>query len=224
VYLIKRVDLTVNTKSPYTHLFCYSKMSDCILVSGLSGTGKTTLAQYYSIKHGYVFVDGDSFYLKDKPQVTLSDGTAASNWDTADAIDWDSLNMYVKGQLKTNIVVLATFMPRIDMFEFAIFIHISLSFSDLNTRIYNAEDATRKCIAARIASKGYNTNRAQVRNEMMVREYVYPEYVYTTSVYKPNAILYVYRGDQRRTLVDLAQEFQEIVLASIPQRKIAVCF
>ena len=53
----------------------------CTILSGLSGSGKTTIGELFCAKNGWKFIDGDSFFLRDKPKVTLSNGEVASNWD-----------------------------------------------------------------------------------------------------------------------------------------------
>ena len=167
----------------------------CIVLSGLSGSGKTTLGLAYAKKWDYTFIDGDSFFKKEKPKVVLSNNILASNWDDEEAIDWDVLNKSVREQLKHNHVVLATFMPRIDLFTFRVFKHIRLSMG------YDEEE---KCILARRKSKHLNTREKIMRDELMVREYVYPKYLKMLK-YPTDGVIEVFDGDRRKSVERLVE-------------------
>lgn len=172
----------------------------CIVLSGLSGAGKTTLGMAYAKRYGYDFVDGDSFFLTQKPKVRLSDGSLASNWDDVKSIDWESLNRTVIEKLNHTNVILVTFMPRIDLFEFPVYRHI---------RLFVGNNQLEKCIEARRVSKKL-TNERIARDEMMVREYVYPEYL-RMSHYPCDGILLTYNGDIRKTLEQLLIELHNMI-------------
>jgi hypothetical protein len=123
---------------------------------------------------GRKFIDGDQFFLKIKPKVTLSNGEEASNWDTPDAVDWDRLNETVKEELSKGDVVLVTFLPMIERYEFIV---------DHHVRLTMGLEYTEKCIDARIISKkipitqgdGVKASRME-RDELMVKEFVIPLY------------------------------------------------
>ena len=177
-------------------------MYRCIVLSGLSGSGKSTLAQHFCSKFDWTFIEGDRFFLKNKPKVELSDGQSVSNWDTTEAIDWDSLNVEVTKQLKNNNVILATFLPRLDLFTFPVFRHIQLN---------TGTNPIEKCITARRVSKRLNTEAKQNRDELMVREYVYPEYIKTCSI-QTDAVIQVYKDEERRNIGELTEELLLLLL------------
>jgi hypothetical protein len=175
----------------------------CCLLSGLSGSGKTTLGRAWAEQQGWIFIDGDWFFHRNsagtvadpvagaKPRVRLSDGSTVSHWDTPEAIDWDALNQRVAVSLQSNHVVLVTFMPRLDLLTFPVTLHLHLSMGD---------HELERCIQARRASKPLDTAAKAARDELVVRELVYPEYL--RNCQQPvNDVIMVYYDDGRRKSV-----------------------
>lgn len=64
-----------------------------IFISGISTARKNDIAWALHQKlEKSVYVDQDNFLVKNKPKITLSDGTEESNWECVDAINWYSFN------------------------------------------------------------------------------------------------------------------------------------
>lgn len=174
----------------------------CILISGISGCGKTTVGQNLAtILPNTVFIDGDQFYLKEKPKVTLSDGTTASNWDCAEAIDWGGLNAGVRAALEASDVVLATFLPLVDRFAFPVTCHarlLTVPAAPSSPEPLTTSLEIQRCLAARAASKGFASERESARDELMVREVVYPVHVAVRGRHPANLVVNTYGDDGAR--------------------------
>lgn len=187
----------------------------CLILSGLSGSGKTTIGKsFVEGKPDWEFIDGDWFFLKGKPKVELSSGELVSNWDTSEAVDWEKLNAVISEKLKTKNVVLATFLPLISKYDkFSVDYHIRL---DMGKKY------VKRCIQARIVSKGTGeerdangelTDKAKEwrrRDEMMVREVVIPMY-HTTMKEQVDDTIEIYDGEQRKTLNVLVEEVRQSI-------------
>ncbi|CAK7994910.1 Hypothetical protein POVR1_LOCUS428 [uncultured virus] len=165
----------------------------CILISGLSGSGKTTVGK---LLEGWTFIDGDDFFLPHKPKVKLSNGETVSNWDCPEAIDWKELNITVKQKLLEGNVVFVTFLPMIEKYEFVV---------DYHVRLYMGEGLVEKCLAARIASKNIKSQTRIQRDQLVVQEYVIPMYM-KMSERDVDASINVYDGSIRKNPSDLAKE------------------
>lgn len=98
-----------------------------ILVSGLSGCGKTTLAKKIKQDFNIKFVD-QFYHLKQDydTKVTLPDGSEVVNWDSDDAINWDSLNKAVDSAKEQGVVVAGIALPT-EKLTFTPDYHIHLS-------------------------------------------------------------------------------------------------
>ena len=177
-----------------------------VILSGLSGSGKTTLGNYFvNLYNDWTFIDGDWFFLRDKPKVLLSNGDIVPNWDSPDAIDWDLLNDRVNRELVHYNIILATFLPIMDKFTFPIYKHIRLSMG-------SDEQLIKRCIQARKASKKFNTPEKIKRDELMVREVVYPIYLSNEHWHTDN-IFMVYDDEGNRVpLGELNTLLENVIL------------
>jgi uridine kinase len=160
-------------------------MNHCVVLSGLSGSGKSTIGKMFAEKHNYEYVDGDWFFHKVKPQVTLSSGEVVSNWDCPEAVDWEALNDYVNQRLFVRNVILVTFIPLIERYRFHVSKHITLSMGEKELDI---------CIQARKVSKNMKTEDRIRKDELVVKEYVYPFYKGLALV---DRVVYVTKGSER---------------------------
>lgn len=176
-----------------------------VILSGLSGSGKTTLGKYFADSHeNWKFIDGDWFFLRVKPKILLSNGESVSNWDNPEAIDWDKLNEQVNIELGTSNVILGTFMPILDKYTFPIYKHIRLNMGE-------SDQLINRCIQARIISKKLNTPEKCKRDEMMVKEIVYPVYE-NNKQWHTDKILMVYNDNKRVPIVELNKKLEEEIL------------
>lgn len=173
-------------------------MEDLIIISGISGSGKTTLGREIAKRLGYRYVDIDSFYVKDKPRVTLSDRSQASNWDCYEALD---LELFKEVMMSNEPIVLTTFLPVDYLLSRPILVHFHLSTG------LTSEERAQRCIQARQQSKGFTGEKAK-RDEMVVREVVMP-------FYEKNRLdisshnrkqIDVYINGQRRSINNLVDE------------------
>ncbi len=184
-------------------------MHKCAVLSGLSGSGKTTIGKEFAASHReWVFIDGDWFYNNNKPTVTLSNGQLVSNWDHPDSINWDKLNEFVLNQLKTSNVILATFLPLTEKYKFDIYKHIRLSLGD-------KEEAIRRSINARVKSKNITQSDRKIKDELMVKEITYPMYEKIMRRSADNVINVYYDGndDIRKPRDFLVKEVENVVLS-----------
>ncbi len=171
-----------------------------IALHGISGSGKTTVGRALAELLGCPYIDQDSFYLREKPLVRLSDGSEVRNWDTMEAIDEtrlrDTLSKAERsGRDQDCAYICGGFALR------------GLSF-DTNVLLQTGdtqEQIIARCIAARQQSKGFSGPKAQ-RDSRMVREVVYPYYCETVSLLTELKVVKVYHGEQRRFVCDLVAE------------------
>jgi len=177
-------------------------MFKCVVLSGLSGSGKTTIGTLFCQRNkGWEFVDGDWFFLADKPKVLLSNGDMVSNWDDQRAVDWDALNKFVIEKLHHTNVMLVTFLPLISKFTFPVALHVTLSMGANELRL---------CIEARRVSKKKTDPVAILRDELMVKEYVYP--AFKSLPPSDKLLLVIGAGGVRRTKEDITTDLEALIL------------
>ena len=179
----------------------------CILLSGLSGCGKSTVGTALAAAlPNCVFVEGDFFYLETKPLVILSTGEELKNWDSADAIDWHALNTEVGKRLEVADVVLATFLPRLDLIKFPVSLHVRLAYADAGR-----QDDITCCLSARITSKKFTEQAKQERDELMVREVVYPTYEKMVQMFEADFVVLTYTAGNRRPMQDVVDDVLSVL-------------
>jgi hypothetical protein len=146
-------------------------MNHCIVLSGISGSGKSTQARLLVTKiPNLTYIEGDDYFLPTLPRITLSSGETARNWDSIESVDWDRLNTVVTKQLETSHVILATFLPLHKKFTFPRLFHIRL----ITGR--NIESIIERCITTRCISKALPPEKEAI-DELIVKECVIPLYL-----------------------------------------------
>lgn len=152
-----------------------------LVISGISGSGKSTIGQKLAESLNLTYLDLDSFYLPQKPVVTLSNGSQVKNWDTLEALDIETFKMTVREKVPQGLILVG-FAITDEILEIKPNLHIHLSTGR------NKEDIIKRCIASRRQSKGFKDDDFEpLRNgkiridEIMVREIVYPFYLDTVS-------------------------------------------
>lgn len=97
-----------------------------ILITGITGCGKTSLARNISNVFKFVMLDQNNYYKKDhNTEFILPSGKTVINWDTHDAIDWDALNRDVN-KFKFRGVVVSGFALPSDKLDFDPNLHIQI--------------------------------------------------------------------------------------------------
>ena len=154
-----------------------------IFISGISGVGKSTVSKQLAKDLNFIHINQDNYYLKSKPEVTLSSGLKVKNWDSAQALDFDKLNKdLIEYQLRgRENIILEGFCLRDDLIKIKPDIHIHLSyipvptFADLTSYINDFKDfIIPKIIKSRSQAKPGIKN-----DEIVVKELVWPFYIET---------------------------------------------
>lgn len=174
-------------------------MHTLLIIHGLSGSGKTTLANYASKFLDAEVIDQDSFYLKNKPTVTLSNGMTVKNWDCLEAIDWHSLEEKVMSSIERTNVILVGFCLRTDKIK-----RIVDRANFCVELVYGSIDSNNKelCKKSRMAAKNIDA----ARDSIIVDEIVWPFYQETRKKIKVDVVVTVYKDGMRKSLFDLFNE------------------
>lgn len=100
-----------------------------VLISGMSGCGKTKFAKKISEKFNIKYLDEVDYYKKDYAEKkTLPGGSEIINWDSDDAVDWVKLNKDID-EHKTKGVIVSGFSFPQDKITSEVNYHIQLSLS-----------------------------------------------------------------------------------------------
>lgn len=98
-----------------------------IIISGLTGCGKTSVAKRLAKNFKINYIDQNNYYIKDfKNPITMPGDTEINNIYTDDAIDWSKFNDDVNSKKSTGIIINAFTTTNIT-FEPDIHIHLSIS-------------------------------------------------------------------------------------------------
>jgi len=100
-----------------------------ILISGLSGSGKTTIASFierdFKIKH----LNIDNYCKKDfEKYVEVSEGIKINDWDDIDSYDWNAFNEDVNKNKTNGLVICGSYFPT-DKLKFTQDFHIHVKIS-----------------------------------------------------------------------------------------------
>jgi hypothetical protein len=124
----------------------YTKFNNqhIILISGFSGSKKTSYAKFISDLFGFQTVSLSQFHLpldayaQDKNYVEHKDGTKVLNWDNIyESIDWKKFNQYIDSHKQYGLVVYGFGFPS-KLLDFTPNFHIHIKISKrnlLNNRI-----------------------------------------------------------------------------------------
>lgn len=191
-----------------------SKHSDLIALIGISGTGKTTLGKQLAEKLNYTYVDLDDFYRKEKPKIRLSTGEIVRNWDTLKALDLEKFREHLRST--SGGIIVGGFALKDSVFEKSPRMTILLApLSDKETQKDLSafseseiqEEVIQRTIKARQQAKGVSS-----RDELMVREVVYPYFLRMLKKVKIDHILPVYdRFGNRLPVLTLVSELVDAV-------------
>lgn len=100
-----------------------------ILLSGLSGCGKTSIAKSLKKALNIEMIDQINYYKKDfDNMVTLPDGVEVVNLSTDDAYDWDLLNEDINKYKSKGLLVTGSALPE-DKIKSHVDFHVHLTIS-----------------------------------------------------------------------------------------------
>jgi adenylate kinase family enzyme len=103
-----------------------------IIISGLSGCGKSMLAQDISSDFKIPIIKQREFYKKDYDlKVDLHNGKTVINWHTDDSIDWDLLNERIESDKGKGLILTGLAFPP-DKLKFKTDYHFHVSLSKQN--------------------------------------------------------------------------------------------
>ncbi len=147
-----------------------------IIISGLSGTGKTKLAKNISELFKMDLINLN-FYCKKEYNVKtkLIDGTEIINWDSDDIYDWNVFNENVKKYSSTGVIIVGSFFPK-NKLSFNSDFHVQIKLSKQNLlkrRLDYIEDYGDDC-----RKKGKNIDQ-NIENAIF-NQFTYPYYLDTT--------------------------------------------
>lgn len=83
-----------------------------ILVSGLSGSGKTKLADNLKNLMHIKLVNAERYYKKENTNVvTLTNGMKVTDWDHIDTYDWKTINEEVNKMKSEGVILCGAYLP-----------------------------------------------------------------------------------------------------------------
>lgn len=150
-----------------------------ILISGLSGSGKTELSENISRDFKLELLDTKKFFKKDYDnKVKLPNGVTITNYDSDDAFNWTSMNNEIN-ELKTKGVVVVGHAFPTDKLEFIADFHIHLKISKQDIK------QKRMDYIAKHPELGTTSETETLRINM----YTYPYYLDTMKRMKMNKVI-----------------------------------
>lgn len=103
-----------------------------ILISGISGTGKTKLAKNISNLFKLKFINLNQYCNKDyNATIKLGSGIEVINWYSDDIYDWDKFNEDVNKNYSSGIVIAGVAFPK-DKIKFTPDFHLQIKLSKQN--------------------------------------------------------------------------------------------
>lgn len=100
-----------------------------IVISGLSGSGKTHIASFIERDFKLKLINIDNYCVKDyENRVEIYEGIKINDWDHIDAYDWDKINKDVNSEMEKGVVVCGPYFPT-DKIDFLVDFHINIKIS-----------------------------------------------------------------------------------------------
>lgn len=169
-----------------------------IVVSGLSGSGKTNIGSRIENDFGLKLIDTNKFYKKDNSEkIKLSNGAFVINYDTDDAMDWDKLNTEANAQKTSGVVIVGQVFPT-DKLLFVPDYHVHLKITK----------QTLKDNRTKYIDKHPDTNMDKMTEMLRVNVVTYPYYLLTLKRMKIDKFIDV-SGSQLDELYDMI--FDDII-------------
>jgi tRNA A37 threonylcarbamoyladenosine biosynthesis protein TsaE len=111
----------------YIEAYIKYKKKLVILISGLSGCGKTKLGKNISRDFKIKLMNQNEFFINDyNKTVKLSNGVEVIKWDNDDAVDWDKFNSEINKFNKDGVIVIGFTFP-VEKLKFKPDFHLHLS-------------------------------------------------------------------------------------------------
>lgn len=143
-------------------------------ISGISGSGKTTVGKILATDIDGKFIDQDLFFKKRKPLIKVSNGETKLNYDCDEAIDIKAMNDAIRSASKEKkYVVISGFSLRDYFFDDNTRPHIH----------FHLRIPKELSLKTRLKVKNFSENRKK-SEKCMFDEYVYPYYI--TTIHKSN--------------------------------------
>ena len=176
----------------------------CILISGLLGSHAVEIADIVADRmDNTVVVSGGGFLISKAPMpfptAILSTGEQVQNSFCAAAISWNKLNKHVTTTLRRHNVVLVAY-PREDLMTFHIDAHIRITLG------LTPEDEIQRLLVIRRQLCAFKTAHEITRDEMKVREVIYPEYLETVQHFHGTVALCI----EKRPISEIVDEIMLI--------------
>lgn len=97
-----------------------------IILSGLSGSGKTSIAKLIERDFKLSLINIEDFVIEDFNKTeTLSNGTKIINWDDVESYDWNKINQLVNDNKSKGIILCGPFFP-VNKLKFDADFHIQI--------------------------------------------------------------------------------------------------
>ena len=104
----------------------FKKFNGKLIISGLSGSGKTSIAKFIERDFKLVLINIDNFVIeKFDETVELSNNVKVTNWDSVDSFDWDAINKIVNDNKANGIVLCGPYFP-LEKIKFESDFHIQI--------------------------------------------------------------------------------------------------
>ena len=147
-----------------------------VAISGLSGSGKTTIGKKLAKEHGAKFIDLDKYFVPKEniPRTKLSNGEYVTNYDCYEAINWQKFWEDVdKSLYKYELVVIVGYCLPITEEQFFITYGEDRDY-DYHFHLHLKLDK-EECKKRRVASKGLTGDKIE-KDGLEVDEIVWPFY------------------------------------------------
>lgn len=100
-----------------------------IIISGLSGSGKTKIASFIERDFKIKKINIDDFCIKENDRIVeLSNGVKVKDWDHIDSYDWDKINESINSNKKSGVVICGPYFP-IEKLKVNKYFHIQIKIS-----------------------------------------------------------------------------------------------
>ena len=142
-----------------------------IIISGLSGTKKKSLAEKLNDKFNSEIVNLDKYILKNYDKtVEINNGLTIVDWDDIESYDWNSFNEYVNKSNK-NLIIIGPYFPT-DKLKFTQDIHVHLKISKQKL-LENRHEYIKKH-----PDKFKDYDKIDASSELfIINHYTYPHYI-----------------------------------------------